>query len=109
MFIRRRITYASLLTSAEDLRETRWFVALVSHGINDRQRTRVSCRISRLLEAASSSLAPVDVERLARDKRGPFEVQDPVDDIADFTAPDQRMKISHTSIGGGTVPRRNYT
>ena len=108
MFIRRRITYASLLTSAEDLQETRWFVALVSHGIDDRQRTRVSCPISRLLESASSSLTPVDVERLAGDKCGPFEVEDPVDDIADFTEPAQRMKVRHTRIGGGVVPRPDY-
>jgi hypothetical protein len=87
---RSRINYASLLTSAEDLQETRWSVALVSHGIDDRQRTRVSCPISRLLESASSSLTPVDVERLAGDKCGPFEVEDSVDDIADFAEPAQR-------------------
>src|SRR5579859_6705055 len=101
MFIRRRITYASPLTSAEDLQETSWFVAFVSHGIHDRQRTRVSCPISRLLESASRSLAPVDVERLAGDKCGSFEVEDPVDDVADFTEPAQGMKVGHTRIGGG--------
>ena len=94
-----------LLASDEDLQETRWFVALVSHSIGDRQRIRVSCPISRLLESGSSSLTPVDVERLAGDKCGSFEVEDPVDDIADFTEPAQRMKVRHTRIGGGVVPR----
>src|SRR5258708_26825489 len=108
MFIRRRITYASLLTSAEDLQETRWFVALVSHGIDDRQRTRVSCPISRLLESASSSLTPVDVQRLAGDKCGPIEPEDPVADIAVFTKPAQRMKVRHTRIGGAVVTPSAY-
>jgi len=31
-----------------------------------------------------------------------------IDDIADFTEPAQRMKVRHTRIGGGVVPRPDY-
>ena len=38
----------------------------------------------------------------------PVRGEDPVDDIVDFTEPAQRMKVRHTRIGGGVVPRPDY-
>src|ERR1700722_12300932 len=50
-----------------------------------------------------SGLTPVDMEDLAGDKGGPFEVEDPVHDVAAFAEPAEGMKFRHARIGGEVV------
>ena len=55
-----------------------------------------------------SGLTPVDMERLTGDKGRPFEIEDPVDNVADFAEPAERVEVCHARIGGGVVPRPDY-
>jgi hypothetical protein len=43
------------------------------------------------------------MEGLAGDKGGSIEVEDPVNDIADFAEPAKRVKFRHAFIGGEVV------
>jgi hypothetical protein len=49
----------------------------------------------------SSGRTAVDVQGLAGDECGPFEVEDPVDDVADFADPAKGPR--HALIGGRVV------
>ena len=42
----------------------------------------------------SSCLTSIDMQRLAGDKGGSFEVKDPVDDVADFAESAERVEVS---------------
>jgi hypothetical protein len=57
----------------------------------------VECRSSRLRGSVSSGLTTVDMEYLSRDKCGPFEVEDPADDVANFAEPAERIFIGLAS------------
>ena len=60
---------------------------------------------SRLSASVSGGLAAVDVEDLAGDERGPLEIEDPVDDVADLAEPAEGMKRGQALVGGGVVQR----
>jgi hypothetical protein len=44
------------------------------------------------------------MELLSGDLCGPFEVEDPVDDVADFEETAERVKVCHTRAGCGGRP-----
>ena len=52
-----------------------------------------------LSASVSSGPTTVDVEDLARDECGPFEIQDRVDDVADFAEPAKGVEFGHPLIG----------
>src|SRR5438094_5708540 len=51
-------------------------------------------------------LAAVDVECLPRDERGPLQVEDPVDDVANFSHPTERVNGGRAVVRCGVVHRR---
>src|SRR4051795_11966124 len=54
----------------------------------------------------SGALTAVDVQGLAGDERGTFEIEDPVDDIADLAGPTDGVQRSARLVGLGAVRRR---
>ena len=52
------------------------------------------------------SLTTVDVQGLAGDKRGTFEVEDPVDDVADLAGPTDGVQRSHRLAAGASCEPR---
>ena len=53
----------------------------------------------------SRGLTPVDVQGLAGDERGLFEIQDRVDDVADLANSADGVKADHVFVGGRVVLR----
>ena len=51
----------------------------------------------------SSSLASVDMQDLARYECGPLEIEDRVDDVADFADAAKGMEVGHPLIGRRVV------
>src|SRR5947209_11418087 len=51
-------------------------------------------------------LAAVDVECLPRDERGPLQVEDPVDDVANLSHPTERVNGGRAVVRCGVVHRR---
>src|SRR4051794_22204621 len=54
----------------------------------------------------SGGLSAVDVQGLAGDERGTFEIDDPVDDVADLAGPTDGVQRSARLVGLGAVRRR---
>ena len=81
---------------------------MVERRLRGTDRAIVELAKSPLDGSVSSGLTSIDMQRLAGDKGGPFEVEDPVDNVADFAEPAERMEICHARIGGGVVPRPDY-
>src|SRR5260221_8431605 len=48
-------------------------------------------------------LTAVDMQRLATDERGPVEIEDSVDDVADLAQPAKRLEAGHARVGRGVV------
>src|SRR5438270_13242225 len=63
------------------------------------QGAELLCPRSVLSASVSSGPTTVDVEDLARDECGPFEIQDRVDDVADFAEPAKGVEFGHPLIG----------
>jgi hypothetical protein len=51
----------------------------------------------------SRRLTAIDVHDLARNERGLFEVEDPVDDVARLADPAHGVKVVHALVGGRLV------
>ena len=57
------------------------------------------------LWSVAGGLPAVDMQDLARDECGPFEIQDPVDDIADLANPAEGVEGGLARVGCGFVQR----
>jgi hypothetical protein len=52
----------------------------------------------------SGSLAAVDVQDLASDERGPFEIEDPVNDVLNVADSAEWVQFRQSLIGTGVKP-----
>jgi hypothetical protein len=59
----------------------------------------------RLVASAARRLTAVDMQGLAGDERGPFEIQDPVDDVVDLAQPAKGVKAGEPLVGRELVHR----
>ncbi len=65
---------------------------MVERRLRGTDRAIVELATSQILGSVSSGLTSIDMQRLAVTKVAPFEVEGPVDNVADFAEPAERIE-----------------
>src|SRR6266851_7992922 len=63
----------------------------------------VECHSKRIESSSARRLPTVDMQDLARDEWGPFEIHDPVDHIADLADAAEGVEAGHARVERGVV------